>query len=366
MSFPNIPNITPLLSVTVEQAVPLLLSSIAMEELALAHIINTEAEKLQFVLGTLTDTGVTFSPAEVSVTDLLLVNSGVQRTLRDVIKKEMLLEFKFENVLDLVSIVAPPAPLLLEQQTFVFTGTVVTTAVPEGATTATIIAIGAAGGIGNSANGVGASIQGDFQVTPGEMLSILVGQQGQTASSSPGNSNGGGGGGSFVWRGDGPVTPSNLLVAAGGGGGASTVVGNAGVNGSLTSNGTNGNPGGIGGSGGRGGSAAAFSAGGGAGILPSPLGDGGSFEGEGGQSIFNGGSGGAGINDSNGGFGGGGGGGVAEGGGAGGFSGGGAGGIDEFIGGGGGGGSQNNGTNQVNIAGVGTGNGQVTISFFSI
>jgi hypothetical protein len=57
MSFPNIPNITPLISVTTEQTIPLLLSSIALEELALAHIINAEAEKLQFVLGTLDDTG---------------------------------------------------------------------------------------------------------------------------------------------------------------------------------------------------------------------------------------------------------------------------------------------------------------------
>ncbi|MDM5224303.1 hypothetical protein QUF86_26900 [Peribacillus sp. NJ11] len=101
MSFPNIPNITPLISVTIGQTIPLLLSSIALEELALAHILNAEAEKSQFVLGTL-DTAVTLSPGTVSLADLLAVNASVQRTLRDVIKKEMLLEFKFENVLDLI------------------------------------------------------------------------------------------------------------------------------------------------------------------------------------------------------------------------------------------------------------------------
>lgn len=104
MSLPNIPNITPLISITTQQTVPLLLASIAFEELALAHIMNAEAEKLQFVLGTIGDTGVTFSPAEVSLGDLLDVNNSVQRTIRDVIKKEMLLEFKFENVLDLIRI----------------------------------------------------------------------------------------------------------------------------------------------------------------------------------------------------------------------------------------------------------------------
>ncbi|WP_349655131.1 hypothetical protein [Neobacillus sp. YX16] len=108
MSFPNIPNITPLISVSVEQTIPLLLSSIALEELALAHIMNAEAEKLQFVLGTLGDTGVTLSPTEVSLGDLLDVNASVQRTLRDVIKKEMLLEFKFENVLDLLATLPEP------------------------------------------------------------------------------------------------------------------------------------------------------------------------------------------------------------------------------------------------------------------
>lgn len=71
--------------------------------------MNAEAEKLQFVLGTLEDTGVALSPAEVSVGDLLNLDASVQRTLRDVIKKEMLLEFKFENVLDFIgTLPAPP------------------------------------------------------------------------------------------------------------------------------------------------------------------------------------------------------------------------------------------------------------------
>ncbi|SFI03266.1 hypothetical protein SAMN04488574_101333 [Bacillus sp. 71mf] len=108
MSFPNIPNITPTISVTTPQTIPLLLSSIALEELALAHIINAEAEKLQFVLGTLPPGRTTLSPPVVTISNLLTVNSSVQRTLRDVIKKEMLLEFKFENVLDLLATITPP------------------------------------------------------------------------------------------------------------------------------------------------------------------------------------------------------------------------------------------------------------------
>lgn len=102
MSFPNIPNITPTISITTSEAIRLLLSSIATEELALAHIINAEAEKIQFVLGTL-HTGTKLSPSVVSITNLLDIDNSVQRTLQDVIKKEMLLQFKFENILDLIA-----------------------------------------------------------------------------------------------------------------------------------------------------------------------------------------------------------------------------------------------------------------------
>lgn len=104
LSFPNIPNITPTISLSVGQTVPLLLASIAFEELALAHIMNAEAEKLQFVLGTITPAPTTaLTETSVSISNLLDIDSSVQRTLRDVIKKEMLLEFKFENILDLIA-----------------------------------------------------------------------------------------------------------------------------------------------------------------------------------------------------------------------------------------------------------------------
>ncbi|RXZ80755.1 hypothetical protein EBB07_17370 [Paenibacillaceae bacterium] len=47
MSQPSIPNITPLISVTKNESISLLLSSIAMSELAMSHLINAEAEKIQ-------------------------------------------------------------------------------------------------------------------------------------------------------------------------------------------------------------------------------------------------------------------------------------------------------------------------------
>ncbi|HDX9578045.1 TPA: HYR domain-containing protein [Bacillus pseudomycoides] len=98
--------VTPTNPISTGKSVPLLLASIAFEELALAHIMNAEAEKLQFVLGTLTPAR-TLTPSVITLSNLLTVDASVQRTLRDVIKKEMLLEFKFENVFDFIATFSP-------------------------------------------------------------------------------------------------------------------------------------------------------------------------------------------------------------------------------------------------------------------
>ncbi|MEM5611349.1 hypothetical protein AAHB63_16715 [Bacillus thuringiensis] len=47
MSLPNLPDITPDISLTRQEVINLLLSSIAMEEIGLSHILNAEGEKLQ-------------------------------------------------------------------------------------------------------------------------------------------------------------------------------------------------------------------------------------------------------------------------------------------------------------------------------
>lgn len=96
MSFPTIPNITPSISISREEVINILLASIGLEELGLAHLVNAEAEKIQFVLGTLP--GHT-PPHPPTINDLLMINESVRRTLRDIIKKEMILEFKLQEVL---------------------------------------------------------------------------------------------------------------------------------------------------------------------------------------------------------------------------------------------------------------------------
>ena len=93
---------------------------------------------------------------------------------------------------------------------FGFTGALDTYTVPAGVTSANIIVRGAAGGTAPGstfAGGLGAEVSGDFPVTPGAVLTILVGGSGGTTN--------GGGGGSFV------TDSSNTPIAIAGGGGGS-------------------------------------------------------------------------------------------------------------------------------------------------
>ncbi|WP_066186838.1 MULTISPECIES: hypothetical protein [Gracilibacillus] len=98
MSQANIPNITPEISIDRDDVINLLLASIALEELGLAHIINAEGEKIQYVLGTLTTPPNTM----VELDDLLSINDNVQSTLEVVLKKELLLQTKLKNIIDIL------------------------------------------------------------------------------------------------------------------------------------------------------------------------------------------------------------------------------------------------------------------------
>lgn len=93
MSMPTIPDIKPQIDISMEESIKLLLASVALEELSLAHIMNAEAEKIQEVIKT---------GCGDKLKELICIDKSVERVLRDVIKKEILLEFKFENILDLI------------------------------------------------------------------------------------------------------------------------------------------------------------------------------------------------------------------------------------------------------------------------
>lgn len=97
MSQANIPDISPYISVTRYDATNLLLASIAMEELGLAHILNAEGEKIQFALGTLND-----GDEPASLEDILKVNDSVKDLLELSMKKEFFLESKLGKVASII------------------------------------------------------------------------------------------------------------------------------------------------------------------------------------------------------------------------------------------------------------------------
>ena len=241
--------------------------------------------------------------------------------------------------------------------TFNYTGSIQSWTVPTDVTSITVLAKGAQGGSGLTyTGGLGASMQGTFAVTPGQVLKILVGQQGFSDTSYKAS---GGGGGSFV------TTSANspLIVAGGGGGGGGNSSPSNGSPGLTTTTGGS-SPSFSGGTGGGGGAAGTGSSGGG-GLTGNGTSSG--YSGPG-LSFTNGGTGGTGGNCAlgvAGGFGGGSGGewcSMGATGAGGGYSGG--AGVNS-TGVAGGGGSYNNGTGQTNTSGVQSGNGQIKITYTS-
>lgn len=239
-----------------------------------------------------------------------------------------------------------------------YSGSIASYTIPAGVTSVTIEARGAQGSNNTSSGvtaGLGAIMIGDFTVTPGQVLSVLVGQQ---FSAAGGN---GGGGGTFVVD-----ALNNPLIVAGGGGGSAQSTDSPNKHGQVgTTGGTGAAGGGLGGTNGSGGYiGATFASGAGGGLLTN--GQDGWTSNTGGLSFLNGGSGGTSNGNAQGGFGGGGSGSsYVVGGGGGGYSGGGSGSNSTGAGVGGGGGSYNAGTNQNNTGGANTGHGMVVITYYT-
>jgi len=94
MSLPKFPD-TPDLSR--EDVINQIISSIAMEELGLSHIINAEGEKLQYALGTIE--GVSGPAEPATIDDLLKLNESVRDTLGSTMQNQMFLKAKMQDAL---------------------------------------------------------------------------------------------------------------------------------------------------------------------------------------------------------------------------------------------------------------------------
>jgi len=81
---------------TRENAINQILTSIAMEEAGMSHILNAEGEKIKYVLGELDGA----KPEELATIDQLLkVNQSVQNLLETVTQQQILLKQKMERAL---------------------------------------------------------------------------------------------------------------------------------------------------------------------------------------------------------------------------------------------------------------------------
>ncbi len=96
MSMPNIPNIDTNINISKEDSLNIILASIGLEELSLAHLINAEAEKIQFALGTLDS-----AKCPQSFDDILIANKSAQEVLKNSLKMQLLLGMKLGDVLEM-------------------------------------------------------------------------------------------------------------------------------------------------------------------------------------------------------------------------------------------------------------------------
>lgn len=105
MSLPKIPDLNPNISLKKEDALTLLMASIGMEEIGLSHVINAEGEKIQYMLGTLVDADGNPIPAPAGITadDILKTNESVNGTLKNVMRNQLLLQLKLEDVMEIMA-----------------------------------------------------------------------------------------------------------------------------------------------------------------------------------------------------------------------------------------------------------------------
>ncbi|WP_422659463.1 hypothetical protein ACK8P5_02695 [Paenibacillus sp. EC2-1] len=96
MSQPSIPNITPIISLTKKETLSLLLSSLAMSELAISHILNAEAEKIQSF--------VHFANHNhcVKTKDYIRFNHAVSHLIEDVNMEQYLSLSKLDRIISLI------------------------------------------------------------------------------------------------------------------------------------------------------------------------------------------------------------------------------------------------------------------------
>jgi len=90
-----------------DDAVNHILMSIAMEELALSHVIHAESEKIHYTIGTLKGK---HPPKPATIDEVLKVNASVKSSLETLVKKQEILTKKMTEALNSSILPGPPGP----------------------------------------------------------------------------------------------------------------------------------------------------------------------------------------------------------------------------------------------------------------
>ncbi len=180
MSLPKFPSDPE--SMTREGAINQIISSIAMEELGLSHILNAEGEKLQYVLGTLEGA----SGLNPSVDELLEVNKSLQQTLSSAMQSQMFLQNKMSSALNAPVMQGPTGPAGP-------TGTTIATAVESGVPLFNVNGTSGDGSTMNAADGLVFRSSNDsvnIDVSPGSVVVDIEVKDGMAGPTGPAGADG--------------------------------------------------------------------------------------------------------------------------------------------------------------------------------
>jgi len=100
----SVPKFQTGVNITRDEAINQILASIAIEELALSHILNAEGEKLQYILGTLEGS---IPPEPATIDQVLQANDSVQSLLEAATYQQMFLKGKMSDALNAASKIGP-------------------------------------------------------------------------------------------------------------------------------------------------------------------------------------------------------------------------------------------------------------------
>lgn len=88
MTIPNFQDFKPEGDLSLEDAISLVMSSVAMEEISLSKLIDAETNKLLHIV----------NKEDSCLKDIVLLNNSIDRTVKDITKLEILLQHKLESI----------------------------------------------------------------------------------------------------------------------------------------------------------------------------------------------------------------------------------------------------------------------------